>query len=409
MTFPEGGLQAWLTVAGASMVLFCTFGMVQSFGVFQDYYTRVSLTDRTTSEISWIGSVQVFLLFGVALPVGKLYDEGYFHHLMAFGSLLYLFSIFMLSLCKPHHYYQNFLSQGVGMGLAMAILFLPAVSIVSHYFQRRRAASMGVVFAGSSLGGVIWPIMLNRLFNNSAGFAWGVRTAGFIALVLLLIANLIMRTRLPSAKQRPPMEKPRMATILSDRAYWVTITGGLFIFWGLFFPFFYLQLFAVLHGVDRNIALYSIPLLNAGSVFGRTIPNYLADKWGKFNVILPCTTISAALVFALFGATNTGGMVVFALLYGFFSGVFISLVSPLLAGFSMSVQEVGLRIGVGMTWASVALLVGNPISGALLAQPRFLWYRPIIFNAVMIFAGCALQFTGRQMLRRKRRMTSQIL
>lgn len=53
---------------------------------------RISLTDRTASEISWIGSFQVFLLFVVALPVGKLYDEGYFYHLVSFGSLLYLFS-----------------------------------------------------------------------------------------------------------------------------------------------------------------------------------------------------------------------------------------------------------------------------------------------------------------------------
>lgn len=54
----------------------------------------------------------------------------------------------MLSLAKPHHYYQNFLSQGLGMGLAMGILFLPALSITSHYFRVKRSWSMGVVFAG---------------------------------------------------------------------------------------------------------------------------------------------------------------------------------------------------------------------------------------------------------------------
>jgi len=55
--FPEGGLRAWLTVIGGyashslrswasfliqytfrTMVAFCTFRVVQSFGVYQDYY-----------------------------------------------------------------------------------------------------------------------------------------------------------------------------------------------------------------------------------------------------------------------------------------------------------------------------------------------------------------------------------
>lgn len=64
--FPEGGLQAWLTVLGGyvprlvhmtlsdhlltpcsirSMILFCTFGAVQSFGVYQAYYS-VSISPR---------------------------------------------------------------------------------------------------------------------------------------------------------------------------------------------------------------------------------------------------------------------------------------------------------------------------------------------------------------------------
>lgn len=55
----------------------------------------------------------------------------------------------MLSLAKPHNYYQNFLSQGIGMGLGMGMLFLPALSITSHYFRRRRSLAMGLVMAGA--------------------------------------------------------------------------------------------------------------------------------------------------------------------------------------------------------------------------------------------------------------------
>jgi len=54
---------------------------------------------------------------------------------------------------------------------------------------------MGLTVAGSSLGGVCYPIMLDRLFN-SVGFGWGVRAVAFLMLGCLLLANCLVRSRL---------------------------------------------------------------------------------------------------------------------------------------------------------------------------------------------------------------------
>src|SRR5262245_22989610 len=54
---------------------------------------------------------------------------------------------------------------------------------------------MGVTLSGSSLGGVIFPLLLDRLFNE-VGFAWGVRIAAFLILGCLIIANMLVRSRL---------------------------------------------------------------------------------------------------------------------------------------------------------------------------------------------------------------------
>lgn len=59
-------------------------------------------------------------------------------------------SLFMLSLAHSHEYYQIILSQGVAVGIAYGILFIPALSISSHYFRVKRSSAMGVVFAGQS-------------------------------------------------------------------------------------------------------------------------------------------------------------------------------------------------------------------------------------------------------------------
>ncbi|TFY75972.1 hypothetical protein EWM64_g8040 [Hericium alpestre] len=367
-TFPEGGLRGWLTVAGGSMIVFCTFGAVQSFGVYQDYYTRVTLSEHTASEVSWIGSFQVFLLFALGLPVGKLFDEGYFRPVIAAGSLLYLFSFFMLSLTKQHQYYQTFLSQGLG----------------------------------SSLGGIIWPIMLNHLLNESAGFPWGVRAEAFLAMGFLFTSFWFMKTRLPGRRDRPNAKPVSIMVLFKDIPFLICIIGGFFVYWGLFFPFFYLQLYANVHGISRNLSLYTIPILNASSLFGRTIPSLAADRWGRFNVAIPMTMVSGLLIFAMFGATNVHGLIGFAIVYGFFSGAWMSLTAPVLTLFANSVDEVGIRIGFGMFAFSFALLTGNPISGALLESPKYLWGRPIVFNAVMILFGCVMLTISRHMIAKKK-------
>ncbi|RAL60355.1 hypothetical protein DID88_000131 [Monilinia fructigena] len=42
MDFPDGGAKAWSVAAGAAGVLFCTFGYINAFGVYQEYYQTIN-------------------------------------------------------------------------------------------------------------------------------------------------------------------------------------------------------------------------------------------------------------------------------------------------------------------------------------------------------------------------------
>lgn len=81
---PNGGLVAWMQVVGSFFLFFnCWYvnyqtshiiltylrGTVNSFGVFQTYYENNPYWVESPSNISWIGSVQAFLLLMVG---GKL-------------------------------------------------------------------------------------------------------------------------------------------------------------------------------------------------------------------------------------------------------------------------------------------------------------------------------------------------
>jgi hypothetical protein len=164
---PNGGTTAWLQVLGAFFLFFNSWGIsknnhmkstriwlitptVNTFGAYQTYYQSGILSSSSPSDISWIGSVQAFLLMLVGALTGPIYDAGYFRALLSVGSFLVVFGFMMLSLAST--YWQVILAQGICVGLGAGCLFVPSVAILSTYFSTRVATAMGLAAAGSSLG-----------------------------------------------------------------------------------------------------------------------------------------------------------------------------------------------------------------------------------------------------------------
>ena len=59
---------------GTSGILFSTVGFVNAFGVFEQYYAETFFKDKSLSEIAWLGSFNIFCMFGGALVAGILND-----------------------------------------------------------------------------------------------------------------------------------------------------------------------------------------------------------------------------------------------------------------------------------------------------------------------------------------------
>ncbi|KAL6837130.1 hypothetical protein V8C40DRAFT_4495 [Trichoderma camerunense] len=62
---PDGGTAAWLVVLGAWCVSFCSFGWLNSIGVFQEYYQTDLLSHYSPSTISWIPSLLIAIVMGL--------------------------------------------------------------------------------------------------------------------------------------------------------------------------------------------------------------------------------------------------------------------------------------------------------------------------------------------------------
>ena len=375
-----------------------TWGVVNTFGVYQAYYQAFSLSHASASTISWIGSLQACLLFLVGLVTGPLFDAGYFMVTLSLGLFFVCFGMFMTSLCTK--LYQVILAQGICVGVGMGLLFLPATGIMAQYFSKRRALAVGIAGTGSPVGGIIFPIVFSHLYPH-IGFGWATRVIAFILLGLSAVPLVFMRPRLPpTGHVRSLVDK----TALRDIAYITFIAGLSFVFLVLYVAYFYIQVYTeVKHLSSPEFTPYTVTLLNAGSVIGRILPMYIGDKIGVVNVAIFCCLGSAILAFGWMGIHNLGGVVVFTLLYGITSGAVVVGGPVAIMALSPNMALLGTRMGMAFGLTGISVLVGTPIAGAILGDfSHKLWLAGIGYSAGGLIVGTSFMIWAWVLIRERR-------
>lgn len=158
------------------------------------------------------------------------------------------------------NYYQIMLSQGVCSALGLTAIIQPAMTSIPGWFERKRGLAYGIASTGSSIGGVIYPIMISHLINK-VGYGWAMRISAFIILALLIIVNLTVKTRTPPQPQvtrnmsllQPFKELPMML-----------LTVGFFLLGlGVYVPSAYSIIQAIHDGMSVDLAQYMLAILNA--------------------------------------------------------------------------------------------------------------------------------------------------
>lgn len=388
-SIPDGGLLAWLQVLGTFLMFFNTWGIVNSFGVYQSYYETDLLASEGSSRISWIGSLQGFLLMLAGIVVGPLFDLGYYRYLLTAGCVLSVLGIMMTSIATE--YWQIMLAQGVCLGIGSGCIFLPCVAIISTYFSKRRALALGISSSGSSLGAVIYSIVFNQLLGK-IGFGNATRVIGYMVLGMLIICTLVMRTRVT-----PTSKRTMFAASAFKEAPYAFFNLAVFLgFMGLYIPFYYITSYGVVKiGMDSNLGFYLVPILNAGSVFGRLLPNFFADIVGPLNMMIPFTFACMVLAFAWIGIQNVPGIIVFSALYGLCSGTYVSLPPATVATLTRDLHHVGTRLGMCFMCGAFGILIGNPIAGTLVNPEAKSFWKAQVFCGVLVFGAVSALVAAR--------------
>lgn len=142
--------------------------------------------------------------------------------------------------------------------MGTSLLFTPCITAIGHFFRDRRGLASGIASTGGAIGGVIFPLMLTSLFER-VGWAWAVRILGFLCAILLIFANLLVRKRLPPAKNATVHPDFR---IFRDPAFALLTIGVFLLEFGLFIPLTYISSYALSKGFDSTFAFQILPILN---------------------------------------------------------------------------------------------------------------------------------------------------
>ncbi|KZF20181.1 MFS monocarboxylate transporter-like protein [Xylona heveae TC161] len=384
----DGGWLAWSQVLVSHLLVVNGFGYQTSFGLFQSHW--MDALKKSSSDISWVGSIQLFLLFFVGTISGRIMDAGYFRSLVYVGCSLQLLGIFTTSAVGK--YWQLVLSQGITTGLGNGTLFTPAIALVSTYFVKKRPLALGFAACGAPVGGIVFPIIARQL-DPQIGFRWTTRVMGFVMIFNAVIIVLLAR---PGRSNRPRGSFVEWGAF-RELPYTLFAIGIFFTLWGVYFAYFYTMTFgkSIAH-ISDGTSLILLVVLNAVGIPGRLIPALLANAYfGAFNTLLVFVLCVGIMLYCWIAISSFGGFVAFVVVYGFCSNAVQTLFPSTLSSLTTDLNKMGVRVGMVFSIISIACLTGPPIAGVLIDKKHGDYLYAQIFGGTTVILGVSVLFAAR--------------
>jgi MFS family permease len=332
--------------------------------MFQEYYSS-SVPFAGSTGIPAVGTCAMgILLMGSPIVLGPLirYPQ-YKRTAIATGLVIMSSSLAMGSLCKTVP--QLIATQGVLYGIGGAITYNPIVQLLDEWFIVRKGLAFGIMWAGTGLGGVIVPLILQFLLDKY-GFRTTLRV--WAALLFGISAPVLwfLKPRIPvSATGRPRLT----FNFLKEKSFWILQLGNFIQSLGFFVPSIYLPTYVKQLGYEGTISALPIVLLNLAAVFGSVTMGTIVDRYHVTTGIFISTLGAVIAVFLMWGfSTSLAPLLTFSFMYGLFAGSF-TITWP---GILMAVQRRTGQMESPMIYSFLSFgrgfgnVISGPVSDALL-------------------------------------------
>ncbi|KAJ2985860.1 hypothetical protein NUW54_g10004 [Trametes sanguinea] len=299
----DRGVKAW-TFCFSAFVLEM---MVWGFGFSYDYYTSHPPFDKASGvAISAVGTVSLAIQYGEVIFLSFVFGRypDFLRIGMWAGLTLYFAALFCSSFATE--VWQLILLQGVGVGFGGGLLYMPVIKLLPEWFSERRGLAGGIIFAGTGVGGFVFPFILNALLDK-VGLRWTLRIWAIGTSLCSGIALLGMRSRFPipkyAANQRRPRFIPPHVGFITSPLFWTFAITNLLQGLSYFPVSLYIATFTR-SLASQLTATVVLALFNSSAVAGQIILGHLSDRF-PYPVIMVCSALGSALAaFFLWGFAN---------------------------------------------------------------------------------------------------------
>ncbi|XP_035165778.1 monocarboxylate transporter 13-like [Oxyura jamaicensis] len=410
---PDGGY-GWVVVVSAFMVMGLTAAVLKTFGLFfveiQEHF------DELASTISWITSATIatfhlgavsslnalfdclvmsislmFLMylscscFAVDLaPVASSLCVKYSHRAVVVTGGLLAFSGMALGFLGLNMVWM-YATTGFLQGLGISFSWTPAISIVSHYFSKKRALANAIASAGECA----------FAFTFGPFFQWLIGQYGWKGALLIIggiqlnicVCGVLMRPLTnnccleASQSETPPgngasrTEKEEKSSTAHKTFNWMLVRRPEFVLYATFgilaaMSFFVPPLFLVplsySMGIDESWTASLLSILAMVDFAGRLLCGWYANLHVTKTIHLLTMTITliSTSLMLLPLANNYLSLAIFTGFYGFFFGTTVAVHITVLADV-VGMSDFDSALGLFMLIRSTGGFLGPPLAGLI--------------------------------------------
>jgi MFS family permease len=264
-------------------------------------------------------------------------------------------------------------ANGVLIGLCgNAAFFVPLMANVTRWFTVHRGIAVGIVSAGQSLGGAVWP-PVHRLLIEQSGWRSTYVTFAILMLCCAFPLAWMLRHRPPApvrhataARSGPDVPSSIAPTLnVSKRTLHVTLCLAIVgCCVAMSMPMVHVIAHAsdLGHSVARAAEILSVLLL--ASFVSRLLWGALSDRIGGLSTLALSSICQAVMLVAFLVVDSLMGLYVVAALYGLAYGGIVPTYSVIVRE-HFPTSELGWRIGVVYLFGTVGMATGGVLGGVI--------------------------------------------
>lgn len=388
----------WWIVLGAFFLNFAGIGIIMnSMGVF--IKPVAESLGFTRGGFTLYFTIAALAMMVMAPVMGKLLERYDIRIVMTICTTMMAVSFALFSQCRTLTQFY-ILAVFLGIGSAGSHI-IPVSMMITNWFIEKRGLAMGIVFAATGVGGMIFNPLADWIITHYSWQAAYLTFGIIIGILSIPTAIFIVRAKPADKGLLPYGGEAALSRQTQEEQGGVTATQALRTgaFWLIAAVILLIAIanMGVLHhivpyltdiGFSSATAATLMSLHMVMLVVGKVLTGGLADRLGLLKSYLVCMTGLVISIFLLYGAQLMLVAVVFNIMFGFSIAV-RTVLPPLMTAKVLGQKHFAVIYGFLNIFTTLGTAVGVPLSGFIYDSTKSYNIAFALYIALCLIAAAA--------------------